>query len=215
MIDAELLDSYLYIIQGLVITMQYTVVSVSLGLILGGMLAMCKLSSYRFLKLFGDVYTSIFRGTPLLVQLSIVYYGLPTVIGLKIPMFVAGVLAFSLNSTAYVSEVIRAGVKAVDKGQFEAAAALGLSHRQMMKDIILPQAIRHMLPSLVNELIDMLKESSLISIIGGADVMRRAQMVSAEQFTFFGPLLVAAGCYYVIVMILALLAKWLERRLAL
>lgn len=211
----QLLDfsSILYIIEGMVVTLKYSLVSVLFGLIIGTLLAICKVSKSYALRLFANFYTSIFRGTPLLIQLSIIYFGLPGVIGIKLGVFAAGTIAFSLNSGAYVSEIIRAGMNAVDKGQIEAAKALGIPERLMIKDIILPQAIRNILPSLVNELINLIKESSIISMIGGMDLMRRAQLVSQEHYTYFTPLLIAGFCYYVMVIIISNLAKILEKKL--
>jgi ABC-type amino acid transport system permease subunit len=127
--------------------------------------------------------------------------------------FEAGVLAFSLNSGAYVSEHIRAGILSVDRGQFEAAASLGISYFSTMKDIILPQAIKNILPSLVNESIDLLKESALVSTIGEMDLLRRANVVAAEKYIYFEPLLMVAAVYYVMVMVLSHFAKVLEIRL--
>jgi polar amino acid transport system permease protein len=128
-------------------------------------------------------------------------------LGIKLSVFVAGVLAFSLNSGAYVSEIISSGIESVDVGQIEAARALGVKERLIMKDIILPQAIRNILPSLINELVNMLKESAIISMLGEADLMRRAQMVAAEKFDYFTPIITAAICYYVLVFIFSSLAK--------
>lgn len=203
----------LFIAEGTIVTLKYSLISVVFGLIIGVILAVCKTSRYTSLKLFADFYTSIFRGTPLLIQLMIVYYALPA-IGIKLTVFAAGVLAFSLNSGAYVSEIIRAGINAVDKGQFEAARALGISKYLTMKDIILPQAIRNILPSLINELINLLKESAIISILGEMDLMRRAQIVAAESYSFFTPMITAALCYYILVIAFTALAKILEKRLA-
>ena len=203
----------LFIAEGTVVTLQYSILSVIFGLMIGVILAICKTSKYTSFRIFADIYTSIFRGTPLLIQLMIVYYGLP-IIGIKLTVFVAGVLAFSLNSGAYVSEVIRAGINAVEKGQFEAAKALGIPKYLAMKDIILPQAIRKILPSLINELINLLKESAIISILGEMDLMRRAQVVAAESYSFFTPMITAALCYYILVISFTALAKILEKRLA-
>jgi ABC-type amino acid transport system permease subunit len=127
---------------------------------------------------------------------------------------VAGIVAFSLNSSAYVSEILRAGIASVDVGQVEIAKVLGCSKFQIMRDIVLPQGIRHVLPSLVNEMVDLLKESALISIIGESDLLRRANSVSSEHFIYLEPLLVAGTCYYVMVMILSCIAKYIERKLA-
>ncbi len=202
----------LFIAEGTLVTLKYSLISVIFGLILGIILAIAKTSKYKSFRIFADIYTSIFRGTPLLIQLMIVYYGLPT-IGIKLTVFGAGVLAFSLNSGAYVSEIIRAGINGIEKGQFEAAKVLGLTKYLAMKDIILPQAIRKILPSLINELINLLKESAIISILGEMDLMRRAQVVAAESYSFFTPMITAAICYYILVASFTFLAKILEQRL--
>lgn len=202
-----------FIIQGTLVTLKYSMVSVLFGLILGLLLAVCKISKSYILRIFADFYTSIFRGTPLLIQLSIIYFGVPSLIGIKFSVFAAGVMAFSLNSGAYVSEIIRAGIRAVDQGQFEAAKALGIPDLLMMRAIILPQAVRNIFPSLVNELINLIKESAIISMIGEMDLMRRAQIVSLETYTYFTPMLIAGLCYYVIIIIISNLAKIVEKKL--
>ena len=200
-----------FIIQGIGVTLAYSLTSVFFGLIIGILLATLKVSNNYRGRLFANAYTSVFRGTPLLIQLSIVYFGLPSLIGVKLSVFVAGVIAFSLNSGAYISEIIRAGINSIDKGQFEAAKALAVAPSLIMKDIILPQATRVILPSLVNELINMVKESALISIVGDLDLMRRAQMVAAETYSFFTPMLIAAATYYILVMTISTLGKFLEK----
>jgi len=204
-----------FILKGVTVTLKYSVISVFLGLIIGTILACLKVIDVKILRFVAHAYTSIFRGTPLLIQLTIIYFGFPGLIGLKLSVFAAGVIAFSLNSGAYVSEIIRAGIESVDKGQIEAAKALGVSPILRMKDIILPQAFRSILPALVNELINLVKESCLISVIGEMDLMRRAQVVSAETYTFFTPMLTAAAAYYMMVLIISSFALLLEKRLAL
>lgn len=204
-----------FIIQGTLVTLEYSISAVFLGMIIGTLLAICKVVDSKILRIFANSYTSIFRGTPMLVQLSIIYFVLPSAVGIKLSVFASGVLAFSLNSGAYISEVIRAGINSVDKGQIEAAKALGIPPILRMKDIILPQALRNILPALVNELINLIKESALISIIGGMDLMRRAQIVSAETYAYFTPMLTAAAAYYILVMMISAFAKILEKRLAL
>jgi ABC-type amino acid transport system permease subunit len=148
------------------------------------------------------------------VQLSIVFFGLPVITGHNMTPFAAGVLTFSLNSAAYISEHIRSGLASIDKGQWEASELLGLTHRQAFFRIILPQAFRITLPSLINEWIDLLKESAIVSIIGEADLFRRAQVIAAEKYLYFEPYITVALCYFIMVMILTYLAKHLERRLA-
>jgi arginine/lysine/histidine transport system permease protein len=202
-----------YILEGVQVTLAYTSVSLGLGFLWGMLLALCKVSHLSFLKGFASFYTSIFRGTPLLLQLMLIYHATPQLTGYKIDIWEAGILTFTLNSGAYVAEHIRAGINGVDKGQMDAALSLGISYPLIMKDIILPQAIRNSLPSLVNEAIDLLKESSLISVLGGTDILRRANNVSAETFLYFEPLLIAGSLYYILVMILAFGARLLEKKL--
>ncbi len=202
-----------YIMQGIWVTLQYTLLSAFFGFIWGTILALFKISSVKPLKWFGIAYTSIFRGTPLILQLSIIYFGIPQLTGYKITALEAGVLTFTLNSGAYISETIRAGILAVDKGQREAAMSLGVPYRRMMLDIILPQALKNILPALVNESIALLKESALVSTIGAADLMRRSTVVGAETYKFFEPMLIVGLIYYIMVMILTGFARLLERRL--
>jgi His/Glu/Gln/Arg/opine family amino acid ABC transporter permease subunit len=204
-------SGYAYILGGVGVTLQYTFLSLALGLVGAVVLAAAKLSSKPYWRALASVYTSVFRGTPLLVQLSLVYFALPGLLNPHLSAFTASILTFGLNSAAYVSEILRAGIHGVQRGQFEAALALGLPRSLMMRDIILPQALRNILPSLVNEVIDLSKETAIVSTLGVADIMRRANVVAAEQYNFLEPLLVAALSYYCIVLVLATLAKRLER----
>ncbi len=199
---------------GIVITLKYTVFSAIGGFVLGLGLALLKVGKWNVGRNAAVFYTSVFRGTPMLVQLSIIYFATPSLTAYKITPLMAGVIAFSLNSGAYVSEIIRAGIQGVDSGQSEAAIALGIPYFAMMRDIILPQALRKVLPALVNEVINLLKETALISTLGEGDIMRRAQLVAAETYSYFEPLLMAALCYYFLVLALSSLAKALEKRLS-
>ncbi len=148
-----------------------------------------KLVRLKFLDWLADVYTSIFRGTPLVLQLMLIYYGSPQVFGFQIEPYTAAILSFGLNSGAYMSEIIRAGILAVDKGQQEAAMALGVPYGKMMWDIILPQALKNILPALMNEYTSLTKESAIVTTIGVMDIMRRAYQVGAENYSFFEPLI--------------------------
>jgi len=210
----DILPSAYFILQGVIVTLKYSIISVFFGLILGALIAICKIAGSCTIKNLANFYTSIFRGTPLLIQLSIIYFGLPSIFNIKVSVFLGGVIAFSLNSAAYVSEVIRAGILSIDKGQFEVAKALNITNYYLYKDIIIPQAVRNILPSLVNELINMLKESAIISILGEGDIMYNAQLVSAETYRFFMPMIIAGIYYYAMVLCLTYLSKILERKLA-
>ncbi|KFN17140.1 amino acid ABC transporter permease [Bacillus pseudomycoides] len=202
-----------YILKGLEVTLKIVAVSALVGFILGTLLALCKIARVRVLNIAADLYTSIFRGTPLVLQLMIIYFGVPQMIGYDIPAFLAAVLAFSLNSGAYMSEVIRAGIQAVDKGQTEAAMALGVPYRKMMKNIILPQALKNILPALVNEFATLTKESAVVTVIGATDLMRRAYIVGGETFKYLEPLLFVGLVYYILVIILTLVGKAIEGRM--
>lgn len=202
-----------FIIQGILVTLQFTALSAFLGFIWGTILSLFKISTFKPLVWFANAYTSIFRGTPLLLQIALVYYATPQLTGYDIPALLAGVITFTLNSGAYISETIRGGILAVDKGQREAALSLGVPYQPMMSDIILPQAIKNILPALVNESIALLKDSALVSTIGVADLLRRAQIVGAEKYIYFEPLLFAGAIYYLLVMSLTWGGYAIERRL--
>lgn len=202
-----------FIIEGILVTLQFTALSAILGFVWGTILSLFKISTFKPLVWFATAYTSIFRGTPLLLQIALVYYATPQLTGYNIPALLAGVITFTLNSGAYISETIRGGILAVDKGQREAALSLGVPYTPMMTDLILPQAIKNILPALVNESIALLKDSALVSTIGVADLLRRAQIVGAEKYIYFEPLIFAGIVYYLLVMSLTWGGYALERRL--
>jgi His/Glu/Gln/Arg/opine family amino acid ABC transporter permease subunit len=202
-----------FMLQGIWVTLTFTILSLILGFIWGTLLTLMKISSYKLLSFFADGYTSIFRGTPLILQLTIIYFATPQLIQYDISPLFAGVLAFGLNSSAYISEIMRAGIMAVDKGQRDASLSLGVSYATMMRCIILPQAFKNILPALVNEMITLLKESALVSVIGVQELLRRANIVSANLYIYFEPLIFTALIYYIIVMALTVVARLVERRL--
>jgi polar amino acid transport system substrate-binding protein len=202
-----------YILSGLPVTLLITILSVIFGLIWATVLSLFKISGVKPLEWFAAAYTSIFRGTPLLLQLSMVYFAAPQIIGLDLNPITAGIVTFTLNSGAYMSETIRAGIQAVDRGQKEAAMSLGVPHWQMMGDVVMPQALKNILPALVNETISLLKDSSLVSAITGEELLRKAQIVGAKYYIYFEPLLFAGLIYYILVMLLTFAASTLEKRL--
>ncbi|MCL1940821.1 MAG: amino acid ABC transporter permease [Synergistaceae bacterium] len=188
----------------------FTAFSTVAGFIWGTLLALIKVSRIKPLEWASRFYTSIFRGTPLLVQLYMIYFATPQLTGYPISALEAAVLAFGLNSAAYISEILRGGMEAVDKGQRDAATALGVPYGKTMFHIVIPQALKHVLPGLVNEMIALLKESSLVSVIAVIDITRAAQRVINLTFRSFEPFMVAALIYYVLVMILTVIANRLE-----
>ncbi|HWK21926.1 MAG TPA: amino acid ABC transporter permease [Ureibacillus sp.] len=210
---SSVVPSIPYILQGLGVTLEIVIFATIIGLVLGILLALCKIGTIKPLKWFAEFYTSIFRGTPLVLQLMIIYYAMPQIIGFNIEAMPAAIIAFGLNSAAYISEIIRAGINAVDKGQQEAAKALGVPYGKMMKDIILPQAMKNILPSLMNEFITLNKESAIVTVIGALDIMRRAYVVGGDTFRYLEPLLIAGLIYYIMTLVLTFLGKMIEKRM--
>ncbi|WP_307975271.1 amino acid ABC transporter permease [uncultured Parolsenella sp.] len=198
---------------GLAVTLEVTGAALVLAFALGALIAVLKVLPCRPLRLVLDFYTSIFRGIPLIVLLFIAYFATPQLTGYKISMFAASVLTLGLNGSATVSETLRGGIEGVDRGQYDASRALGLPYVTMMTRIIIPQALRSVAPALVNEVITVLKSSSLVATIGLMDMMRAAQSVQALTYRAFEPFIIVAAIYYVIVMCLTVVAACLERRL--
>lgn len=173
---------------------------------------MMRISRHSFLRYIASSYISVIRGTPLVLQLSIWYFAFPKAFAFKLSGFVAGSITFAINSSAYLAEIIRAGISSIDKGQTEAAKVLGVTKRDMMVDVILPQAIRNISPALVNELISLIKETAIIGFIGIQDLTRRAQLVSAETYNFFQPLLIAGLTYYCLTLMMTTIYSGLAKR---
>ncbi|MDO4849297.1 MAG: amino acid ABC transporter permease [Coriobacteriia bacterium] len=210
----ELLVPYIpMFLQGLAVTCEVTAAALVLAFALGTLIAIGKVAGRRPLRATLDFYTSIFRGVPLIVLLFIAYFATPQLTGWKIDMFTAGVLTLGLNGSATVSETLRGGIEGVDAGQYDAAKSIGLSYGKTMRLIVIPAALRSVAPALVNEVITVLKSSSLVATIGLMDMMRAAQSVQALTYRAFEPFLAVAVVYYVIVMALVALSRRLERRL--
>lgn len=198
---------------GLVVTCQVTAAALAIALVLGFLIAVLKVLPCRPLRAVLNFYTSIFRGVPLIVLLFLAYFATPQLTGFKISMFAAGAITLGLNGSATVSETVRGGIEGVNRGQYDAARAIGLRYVPMMRKIVVPQAMLSIAPALVNEVITVLKSSSLVATIGLMDMMRAAQSVQALTYRAFEPFLVVAVVYYVIVMALTALGNRLERRL--
>ncbi len=199
-------------VEGLAVTCEVTAAALAIALVLGFIIAVLKVVPCRPLRVLLDFYTSIFRGVPLIVLLFMAYFATPQLTGYKISMFVAGVITLGLNGSATVSETVRGGIEGVDRGQYDAARAIGLPYGTMMRMIIIPQALRSVIPALVNEVITVLKSSSLVATIGLMDMMRAAQSVQALTYRAFEPFLLVAAVYYLIVMALTWFGRALECR---
>lgn len=205
----EFLKTYgWYFISGTGYTIGISLLAVFLGLLAGTLLTLVRRSKLRPIAQLGNAYVALVRGTPLILQLYIVYYGIP-----NIPMLVAAVLAMTFNSAAYISEIIRAGIDAVDKGQWEAARSLGMSAKLTMKNVVLPQAFKNILPALGNEFVVLIKESAIVSVIGVHDLMYNADTVRGITFKPFEPLIVVAAIYFVLTYSLSLALQHIEGRM--
>jgi len=170
------------ITRGAWMTLILTVISISLGLVLGTILGLMRLARFRLVSAFASAYVWFFRGTPLLIQLFLIYYAMPPLLGITLDRWQAGITALSLNSAAYIAEIVRAGIQSIDVGQTEAAYALGLTKFQTARFIVLPQAFRRIIPPLGNEFILLLKDSSLVSVIALEELLRAGQLIVTRTF---------------------------------
>jgi glutamine transport system permease protein len=207
-----IIRSFPLLLEGMSVTVEITFLSVAFGLIIGLFVGIMRLSRNIFVKGAAVAYIDFFRGTPLLVQIFLIYFGLPKVFG-RIDPFIAAVTACSINSGAYIGEIFRAGIQSIDKGQMEAGRSLGMSYAKTMRYIILPQAFKRIVPPLGNEFIAMLKDSSLVSVIGFEELTRRGQLVIARTYASFEIWATVAVLYLVMTLTVARLVDYLERRM--
>ncbi|MBP6922506.1 amino acid ABC transporter permease [Veillonella sp. YH-vei2232] len=207
-----ILDNLPLLLQGALVTVKITTMSVGCGFFIGMLVALANLSNLKIVRLLARCYVDIIRGTPLLVQIFLIYFALPMIIGSRIDPFVAAVTACSINSGAYVSEIFRAGIQSIDKGQMEAGRSLGLSWAQTMRYIIMPQAFKAIIPPLGNEFIAMLKDSSLVSVIGFEELTRRGQLIIAKTYASFEIWGTVAVIYLIMTVSISQLVAYLERR---
>ena len=199
------------LLKGAGITLEITALSVGLGLLIGMFVGVAKLSDNRLIRGLASVYVDCIRGTPLLVQIFLVYFALPQIIGHRIDPFVAAV-ACSINSGAYVAEIFRAGIQSIDKGQMEASRALGLNWFQAMRFVIMPQAFKRIIPPLGNEFIAMLKDSSLVSVIGFEELTRTGQLIISRTYAAFEIWIVVALLYLIMTLAISRFVALLEKR---
>ncbi|MDH4108099.1 MAG: amino acid ABC transporter permease [Gammaproteobacteria bacterium] len=203
-------NSFPLLLSGLGVTARLGLVSIAAGLVLGLFVALARIYSVQPFRLLARIYIDIFRSVPLLVLLIVVYYALPFV-GLRLSPFMSAACALTLVSGAYAAEIFRAGIEAIPRGQFEASQALGLSYRHMMTDVILPQAIRIVIPPLTNNCINVIKDTALASVVAMPDLLKQATQAQALEANPT-PLIVAALMYVAILWPLVLLVGRLERR---
>jgi len=203
---------YPYFVKGTINTVGLAVIGVFFGIVLGILLALMKLSSVKPLKWFAVAYIEAVRGVPLLIQVFIVYFG-TQVIGLNVSSFMAGAIAMFLNSAAYVAEIIRSGIQAVPNGQTEAARSLGFTKMQTMRYMVLPQAIKNILPALGNEFVTVIKEGSVVSVIGVGELTFQTSVVQGASFKPFIPLIISAAIYFILTFGISRLLGRFEKKM--
>ena len=205
-------NSFPLLLIGAGVTIQITVLSTAIGVVIGLVGGVARISHLRPLRLLAEVYVEFFRGTPLLVQIFLFYFALPVITGQRIDPFIAAISACGINSGAYVAEIFRAGIQSVDEGQMEAGRSLGMTWLQTMRYIIVPQAFKRVIPPLGNEFIAMLKDSSLVSVIGFEELTRRGQLIIAKTYGSFEIWMSVAVIYLVMTLTISRFVAYLERR---
>lgn len=203
----------MFLLGGLKYTILMSVTAIGISVVLGLLVALPGLSSRRGLRIVSRSYVEVVRAVPVLVLILWVYYGLPQVSGLAIGVFWAGVIALALSDSAFEAEIFRAGIQSIAKGQYEAAYSVSLSHVDTMRYVILPQAVRRILPALGNQLVYMLKMSSLVSVIGMQDLTRRANELVVTEYRPLEIYTVLVLEYLVLILVVSAGVRWLERRL--
>lgn len=209
-------NRYEYIIEGLFNTILISIFAVMIGIIIGIIIALVRnyneqTGKLKLLNFISKTYVNIIRGTPVILQLMIIYYVIFKSVDINI--VVVGILAFGINSGAYVAEIIRAGIKSIDKGQSEAGYSLGLKYNQVMRFIVLPQAIKNILPALCNEFITLIKETSVGAYIGIIELTKASDIIASRTYDYFFPLIIIALIYLIITLGLSKLVNVLEGRL--
>ena len=207
---ANLMDVTGFILKGSLISLELFLIVAVFSIPLGVLVAVGKISSVKPLRIVLSLYTWSFRGTPLLLQLFFTYFGLP-VMGIRLEPLTAASIAFTINYAAYLAEIFRAGIESIDKGQFEAAKALGMSYGQTMIKIIIPQAIRNVIPAICNESINLIKDTALVAAIGIGDLLRAAKEIVTRDFTIT-PFMIAAVIYLFITSIIVTVFRNIEKK---
>lgn len=198
---------------GLKMTLILTVVSIFFALILGVIFGLFRVSRSIWLRAIGTTFVDIFRGTPLLVQAFFIYFGIPSTLGFQMSALTAGIITLSLNAGAYMTEIVRGGIQSVDKGQMEASRSLGIGYLPTMRRVILPQAIRTMIPSYINQFVITLKDTSILSVLGIAELTQSGRIIIAGNYKAFEMWLIVGIIYFVVIMALTKLSDRLERRM--
>ena len=201
------------LIKGLQVTLYIFVIAIILGFFIGLVVALFKLAPIKLLNWIAKVYVDAIRGTPFIVQLFFIYFGVNSLHLVSLNNTTAGIITVAINAGAYFAEIIRAGIQSIDKGQTEAARSIGFTEAQTMRYVVLPQAFRRMLPTITNQSIISLKDTSLLSVIGIADLTQQGQIQASATFEAFKIWLTVGVIYFIIIYLLTLLANFVERRI--
>ncbi|MBQ8860541.1 MAG: amino acid ABC transporter permease [Ruminococcus sp.] len=207
------------ILEGLKVTLEISLLSIAIGMVIGLISCLMGLSKIKILNAISAVYVWIIRGTPMIVQAFIVYYGIPIIVQQFNPAFIiseflAGTITLSLNAGAYLSEIFRSGIQAVDPGQIEASRSLGIPSGKTMFKVVLPQAFKITIPSIVNQFIITIKDTSILSVISLAELCNQAKQYSASTYRFFEIYIIVGLCYLAIISLLMILSKYVEKKVS-
>lgn len=208
-------NAFPYLMEGLQVTLYIFVIAIILGFIIGLIVALLRLAPIKILNWIAKIFVDAIRGTPFIVQLFFIYFGLNSLGFFSLDNTTAGIVTVAINAGAYFSEIIRAGIQSIDKGQTEAARSLGLNATQNMRFIVLPQAFRRMLPTITNQAIISLKDTSLLSVIGIADLTQEGRIQASATFDAFNVYLIVGIIYFVVIYLLSMLASFVERKFVL
>jgi len=208
-----LTNSFPVLMQGLRMTLIISISSIFLAMVIGLVVSLMRLSGVKVLDMISKTYVDIIRGTPLIIQAFFLYFGLPDLLNFRIDNLTAGIIIMSLNAGAYMSEVFRGGILSVPYGQTEAARSLGLSNAKTMRKVIIPQAVKNMVPAFVNQMIISLKDTSLLSVIGLGELTQRGQIVVAATYNSFEIYFIIGVMYFVLIKLISLFGDFVERKL--
>ncbi|ALS75226.1 amino acid ABC transporter permease [Planococcus sp. 11815] len=210
-----IINAFPYLMEGLQVTLYIFGIAIVLGFLIGLVVALMRLAPFKILNWIAKIFVDAIRGTPFIVQLFFIYFGLNSLGFFSLDNTTAGIVTVAINAGAYFSEIIRAGIQSIDKGQTEAARSLGLNSTQTMRHIILPQAFRRMLPTITNQAIISLKDTSLLSVIGVADLTQEGRIQASATFDAFNVYLILGIIYFIVIYLLSMLASFVERKFVL
>ncbi len=204
-------DRYKLLLGGIGVTCKVALLAAAMGLVIGFLIALCNLSKRKGLNIIGKIYTDVIRGTPSVTQLMIIYFVVFASVHWE--KWIIAAIAFSINSGAYVSEIIRAGILSIDKGQTEAGRSLGLSRTQTMVNIVIPQAVKNIFPAMCNEFITLIKETAIVGYVGLVDIQKAGDFIKSATYEAFMPLIATAIIYFIIIKALTIGLGRVEKRL--